>query len=85
MFYFCTFLCPQQEHIIDALCHSDEDYQKVLKLMDENMTRGLNRETHDKADVSMDITFVREVPNGTGEGFLILFKRTCDGASQKLN
>ena len=30
------------------------------------MARGLDKTSHDKADVSMDITFVREVPNGTG-------------------
>ena len=30
------------------------------------MARGLDKVTHDKAPVSMDITFVREMPNGTG-------------------
>ena len=61
----------QQKHIIDALCISDKDYMKVLQLMDENMSRGLNKETHDKANVSMDITYVREVPNGTGKLMLL--------------
>ena len=56
----------QEKHIIEPLCISDENYRKVLRLMEENMTRGLNKETHDTANVSMDITYVREVPNGTG-------------------
>lgn len=61
------------EHLIEPFCLSDEDYQKVYDLMNENFDQGLDRATHDQAKVKMWPSFVRDVPDGTETGqFLAL-------------
>lgn len=61
------------EHIIKPFCLTDEDYNKVYELMNENFDHGLDKATHDQATVKMWPSYVRDVPNGTETGkFLAL-------------
>jgi len=56
----------QEENVLDALCPPMGEYHKVHRLLNENMSRGLAKDTHDDAQVPMYCTYVRDVPNGTG-------------------
>lgn len=66
----------QQKYVVDALCPPQEDYMKVLQLLNENMDRGLAADTHEGAQVPMYCTYVRDVPNGTGAYLLYTNRRT---------
>ncbi|PVD30839.1 hypothetical protein C0Q70_10114 [Pomacea canaliculata] len=61
------------ENILKPLELTDDDYRKVVDLMQEKMEEGLARSTNDKATIKMFPTYVRAVPNGTESGeFLAL-------------
>ena len=59
-------VCVQVENILRPLDLSDDDYRKVMQLMLENMERGLSKQTNDTATIKMFPTYVRAVPDGTG-------------------
>jgi len=51
----------------------DETYVKVMKILDEEMTKGLNRDTNADAVIKMFPTYVRRLPDGSEQGnFLAL-------------
>lgn len=61
------------ENIVKPFCLSDETYNKIWKLFNENLDRGLDKATQDQATVKMWPSFVRDVPNGQETGrFLAL-------------
>ncbi|KAL2103699.1 hypothetical protein ACEWY4_000567 [Coilia grayii] len=65
-----------RSQVEDVLLPFDLPLEKlceVSKRLDENLTKGLTKETHDKASVKMLPTFVRDTPDGTENGdFLAL-------------
>ena len=59
--------CSQVESILRPLALTDDDYRKVMMLMLRNMERGLAQSTNADACIKMYPTYVRAVPDGTGE------------------
>ena len=45
---------------------TDETYERIMCLLDEEMTRGLSAQSHQISTVRMFPTYVRSVPDGTG-------------------
>ncbi|CAG5127581.1 unnamed protein product, partial [Candidula unifasciata] len=61
------------ENILRPLEVSDEKYRQVVELMENDIHKGLNPETHASANIKCFPTYVRTVPDGTEEGdFLAL-------------
>ena len=46
---------------------TDETYMDIMKLLNEEMNKGLSKNTHHMASVKMFPTYVRSLPNGAGE------------------
>ncbi len=45
---------------------TDETYETVMNLLDEEMKKGLGAQTHDMSTVRMFPTYVRALPDGSG-------------------
>ena len=54
---------------------SDDVYNKVMDILNNDMDTGLGKKTHENAIVKMFPTYVRSLPNGTGkiEDFAVPF------------
>lgn len=66
-------LAEQHRQIEETLAHfrlSKQNLMEVKKRMRAEMEMGLRKETHSKATVKMLPSFVRSIPDGTGEGLL---------------
>ena len=50
---------------------SDDTYIRLTKLLDDEMEKGLRKQTHYSSTVRMYPTYVRSIPDGSGS-FLIL-------------
>ncbi|CAF0923065.1 unnamed protein product [Brachionus calyciflorus] len=61
----------QIEHILGKFKLSKEYLNKVMELMLEEMHKGLDPVTHDKADIKMFPTYVRSLPDGTEKGDIL--------------
>ncbi|XP_023393622.1 hexokinase-1 [Pteropus vampyrus] len=69
-------LAEQHRQIEETLAHfclTKEMLLEVKKRMRIEMEMGLKKKTHDKAVVKMLPSFVRSIPDGTGEGLCVLF------------
>ncbi|XP_035235229.1 hexokinase-2 isoform X2 [Anguilla anguilla] len=63
----------ERQRVLDTLRLSREQLLEVKRRMEEQICRGLARETHQQASVKMLPTFVRSTPDGTEHGdFLAL-------------
>lgn len=63
----------ERQRVLDTLRLSREQLMEVKRRMEEEMKRGLARDTHDSASVKMLPTYVRSTPDGTERGdFLAL-------------
>ncbi|KAG5840469.1 hypothetical protein ANANG_G00189150 [Anguilla anguilla] len=63
----------ERQRVLDTLRLSREQLLEVKRRMEEQISRGLARETHQQASVKMLPTFVRSTPDGTEHGdFLAL-------------
>ena len=45
---------------------TDETYERIMNLLDDEMKRGLGAQSHQMSTVRMFPTYVRSVPDGTG-------------------
>lgn len=66
-------LAEQHRQIEETLANfrlTKEMLMEVKKRMRTEMEAGLRRQTHDKAVVKMLPSFVRSIPDGTGEGLV---------------
>jgi len=61
----------QLERILSKLKMNKESLAKVMNLMLIEMFKGLDPETHSKADIKMFPTYVRSLPNGTERGDIL--------------
>ena len=57
----------ERQRILDSLRLSHEQLLEVKRRMGEEMTRGLERKSHQDATVKMLPTYVRSTPDGTGQ------------------
>lgn len=57
----------QVENAIQEYVLEDTTYQKVSELMLEGMNKGLSNDTSRSAVMKMLVTYVRGLPDGTGE------------------
>ena len=64
--YF-IILSFQVENILRPFNLTDDDYEKIMGLMLESLNKGLGKETNPTAKVKMYPTYVRTVPDGSGE------------------
>ena len=48
---------------------TDETYERIMGLLDEEMTRGLGAQSHQISTVRMFPTYVRSVPDGSGNHY----------------
>ena len=62
VFYFIL----QIDELMKDFRLTDETYEKIMKLLNEEMDRGLGKVTHDSATVKMFPTYVRNITDGTG-------------------
>ncbi|XP_064631396.1 hexokinase-1-like isoform X3 [Lineus longissimus] len=61
------------ESINKVLQLTSDQYKDVMRVMDEEMSKGLGKDSHKDASVKMFPTYVRNIPDGTEEGnFLAL-------------
>lgn len=61
------------ENIVRPFILTDDDYQKIMGVMEDNFNKGLGKETNKSARVKMFQTYVKAVPDGTEKGdFLAL-------------
>lgn len=58
----------QMSGVLAPLQLSMEILEKIRNQMRQEMAKGLSKETHDRAIVRMLPTFVRHLPDGSGEG-----------------
>jgi hexokinase len=61
----------QIESILGKFRLSSSSLHKVMELMLEEMFKGLDPETHHRADIKMFPTFVRQLPDGTERGDIL--------------
>lgn len=61
----------QIEHVLGKFKLSKECLHKVMELLLDEMHKGLDPATHDKADVKMFPTYVRSLPVGTEKGDIL--------------
>ena len=64
---FFFFLSFQVENILRPFNLTDDDYRKIMDLFLDNFNKGLGKETNPTARVKMYPTYVRSVPDGSGE------------------
>ena len=64
IFWILSF---QIETFIKGFKLSSLAYKRVMHLLTEEMNQGLSSKSHYKADIKMFPTFVRALPDGTGE------------------
>ncbi|XP_030592992.1 hexokinase-2 isoform X2 [Archocentrus centrarchus] len=63
----------ERQRILDTLRLSREQLLEVKRRLNEEMTRGLSKQTHEQASIKMLPTYVRSTPDGTERGnFLAL-------------
>jgi hexokinase len=61
----------QIEHILGKLKLNKEALHNIMQLMLEEMHKGLDKATHDNADIKMFPTYVRSLPDGTERGEIL--------------
>lgn len=57
----------QIESFIKGFKLSSLTYKRVMHLLHEEMKRGLCKKSHGRADIKMFPTFVRSLPDGSGQ------------------
>ena len=81
-------LAEQHRQIEETLAHfslTKEMLLEVKKRMRAEMELGLGKQTHDKAVVKMLPSFVRSIPDGTGEDLSWGLTRASRFSSQRLS
>jgi hypothetical protein len=62
-----VLLCSQSvEAVLTAYVHDVSTYARVRDLLDFEMDKGLSKTFHKKSALKMLITYVRDLPNGSG-------------------
>ncbi len=69
--FLLTFNKKKIEAILGKFRLSRNSLHKVMELMLEEMFKGLDPETHAKADVKMFPTYIRQLPDGTERGDIL--------------
>lgn len=62
-----SFLCSQIRDACKDLVLSDDQLRLVMQKLNDEMNKGLSKETHDDAIVKCFTTYVQDLPNGTGK------------------
>lgn len=57
----------QIEAFVKGFKLSGAAYKRVMTLLNQEMNNGLKRQSHHVADIKMFPTFVRSLPDGSGE------------------
>lgn len=76
----CFFFSLRQvEAITRELELSNDTLEKVMACLLEELNKGLKKATHPTADVKQYITYVRDVPDGSGKlPHLKLTRNSCE-------
>ena len=70
VFIVVLFSCYYQvEELLKPLRLSVANYDRIVNMMEENMNDGLSEKADISADIKMYITYVRTLPDGSGESF----------------
>ena len=80
--FIVVFCCYYQvEELLKPLHLSVANYDRIVNMMEENMNDGLSEKADISADIKMYITYVRTLPDGSGESFFHnefkFFKKMC--------
>jgi hexokinase len=57
----------QLESITKSLQLAPDQYNDVMQVLDKEMSKGLGKDSHKDATVKMFPTYVRTIPDGSGE------------------
>ena len=50
---------------------TDDTYVDIMRLLDEEMSKGLRKDSHHVSTVGMYPTYVHNTPNGSGQNFML--------------
>ena len=62
----------QVAQVTQCLCLSDDQLHEIMRIMDDQMNKGLGKETNASASIKMFPTYVRHLPDGSGKDITLI-------------
>ncbi len=77
--YSVKYFSPKQiDELMNGFRLQDETYEVIMRLLEEEMNKGLRKQSHNTSTVRMYPTYVRSLPDGTGTHVIsIWFSLQC--------